>query len=53
MDDLAQRIKELPPAEQLRLAADLLDSRQPKVALQIVAKVNAELQALNDAGMLG
>lgn len=48
--DIARRVSDLDPADQLRLAADLLEARNPKVALALITRVQQELEVLRLAG---
>lgn len=42
---LAEEIKRLPPPEQLRLAAGLLEKERPEIAYHIIDRVRLELGA--------
>lgn len=44
--DLAARVEALSPPDRLRLAAGLLEERQPDVALTLIRKVEMELSAV-------
>ncbi len=46
LKDLSGRIRSLSPPERLRLAADLLEERQPKMALQVAESVTRELHVV-------
>lgn len=52
VDELAARVEGLSPADQLRLAAECLENRMPRLAKTIVEKVAAELEMLDAHGLL-
>lgn len=43
-------IESLSPPERIRLAADLLEARQPRLALGLLRSIVADLEALKAAG---
>jgi hypothetical protein len=48
---LLERIRALEPADQLRLAAELLEARRPRLALAIVASISCDLEILHMRGL--
>ncbi len=48
---LVEKIAGLEPPDQLRLAAELLEARQPAVALAIIRKIGNELEILRMHGL--
>lgn len=51
-EEVLEKIRALPPPAQLRLAAELLERRRPRIALAVVKGISVELEALHLAGKL-
>lgn len=52
VEELAARVEKASPADQLRIAAECLEQRMPKLAKAIVDKVAADLEMLDIHGLL-
>jgi hypothetical protein len=45
LEDITKEIEALSPPDRLRIAADLLEQKKPRLELNIIDKVSAELGA--------